>query len=463
MIELLDRKSILNLNMASASIILEVQDAKYNPIHNQNELGEMYMDDSEKPRFVSQEKCGKWNKEEQMEFDQIRDKVEVELIKFIEERVFTFPEAEIEQYLDKLGSGLECLNKQLHWQSTIFLLDYPTPWLSQNNDNELVIKALDYLRSIRVIDDFTGGFKAKRHSFFPFSINNMFKITIIVFVIFFLNFHARSQANNTEAAMFNIGFGMVTSSIGAIINKSKEHQTWPIVRKALWQGALGGAVTYGSKHLIQISAEKQNWRYVWPAKILNNAGASIKENASLNRDFWEQWNFHIGFNRIEFHIKDKRKIQYKTLPATFMSTIYALTVADFDWNTSLRFGQFYFLSNDSRFQQNNVYATTYSGLVVQSKYYKSFIDEERYFRTQLHENIHLFAQNDFRVFNTYLDPVWKKCFERNRVVKFIYKYTYPEFSTYFLLAPLYWIEKKTANTYYDNFFEYEAGYYSNTL
>lgn len=160
MIELLDRKSILNLNKTFASFILEVQDAKYNPIHNPNEPGEMYVDDSEKPRYVSQEECDKWNKEEQMEFDQNRDKVETEPIKFIEERVFTFSEAEIDQYLNNLGNGLENLNKQLDWQSTIFLLDYPTPWLSQDNDYEPVKKALDYLKSIGVTDDFTGGFKA---------------------------------------------------------------------------------------------------------------------------------------------------------------------------------------------------------------------------------------------------------------------------------------------------------------
>lgn len=160
MIELLDRNKILHLNKTFASFILEVQDAKYNPIHNPNEPGEMYIDDSEEPRYVSQEECDKWNKEEQLEFDKNSDKIQIDPIKFIDELIFTFSKTKFDHYLDKLGNGLETLTKQLDWQSIIFLLDYPTPWLSQDNDYEPVKKALDYLRSIGVTDDFTGGFKA---------------------------------------------------------------------------------------------------------------------------------------------------------------------------------------------------------------------------------------------------------------------------------------------------------------
>lgn len=291
----------------------------------------------------------------------------------------------------------------------------------------------------------------------------MLKITVIVVVIFFLNTQVWSQANNTEAAMYNIGFGMVTSSIGAVINKPKGKKTWAVVRKALWQGALGGALTYGSKHLIQVSADKQNWRYVWPAKILSNAGASIKENAALNRDFWEQWNLNIGFNRIEFHTKDKFKIRYKLMPVAFYLTIRAFVNTELDYKSSLKFGEFYFLSDDIYYMKNHIIAETYNGLVIQSKYYKNNLTDNYFFRSQLHEEIHLFSQNDFEVINTYLNPVENKYSEKNKLVNFLTKTIYPRWSYYLIFRPLYLLEERTAHTKYDNFFEHEAGYYSNTL
>lgn len=160
MIELLDRKKILDLNRSFSSFIVEVQDAKYNPVHYPNEAGEMHTDDSAEPRYVSQEECDKWNKEEQLKFDQDRDKVEIEPIEFIDELVFKFPETDIDQYITELSNGLDYLTRQLAWQATIVLLEYPTPWLSQDNNHEPAKKALDYFREIGVTDDFTGGFKA---------------------------------------------------------------------------------------------------------------------------------------------------------------------------------------------------------------------------------------------------------------------------------------------------------------
>lgn len=161
MIELLDRQSTLKLNKTFTSFIIDVQDAKYNPVHSPYESGTMYFDDSEKPRYVSQDECDKWNKERLSEFNQNKDTADTDTLndKYIDEVVFTFSEHQIDQYLDKLSNGLDYLTEQLDWKAVIFLLDYPTPWLNQENDYQPVKKALDYIRQIGVSEDFIGGFK----------------------------------------------------------------------------------------------------------------------------------------------------------------------------------------------------------------------------------------------------------------------------------------------------------------
>jgi hypothetical protein len=160
MIELLDRKKLLSLNQTFAAFILNIQDAKYNPMHNRYEPGIMYVEDDEKARYVSKDECDKWNREEQVGFDQIRDKIQVKPQKFIDELVFKLPHSEINQYLENLSDALENLNKKLEWQSILFLLEYPTPWLWQANDFEPVKKAIDYLQNLGATNDFKGGFIA---------------------------------------------------------------------------------------------------------------------------------------------------------------------------------------------------------------------------------------------------------------------------------------------------------------
>ncbi|MEO7991266.1 MAG: hypothetical protein ABI663_17075 [Chryseolinea sp.] len=162
MIELIDRQSILKLNKIFASFIVDVQNVKYNPINDLYSPGIMFVDDNENPRNVSQEECDIWNNERQIEFDQSKDKIDAVSIKdkYIDEIVFKSPTNKADLYTEQLGRGLESFTNNLHWESTIFLLEYPTPWLSQDNDFEPVKKALDYLRSIGVAKDFIGGFKA---------------------------------------------------------------------------------------------------------------------------------------------------------------------------------------------------------------------------------------------------------------------------------------------------------------
>ena len=164
MIVLLKRNEILKLNSTFGAFVLENQDAKYNPSldYNKYKPGMMYVENSEKSRYVSQEECDRWNQEAFEKYEQRRDKFDTISLKgkYKGEVIYNFPKAAINDYINNLASGLVELFSTLNWQAVIFLLDYPTPWLSQDNIYTPVKDALNYCRTIGIDDKFNGGVKA---------------------------------------------------------------------------------------------------------------------------------------------------------------------------------------------------------------------------------------------------------------------------------------------------------------
>ncbi|MDZ4203920.1 MAG: hypothetical protein U1C46_03775 [Bacteroidales bacterium] len=160
----------------------------------------------------------------------------------------------------------------------------------------------------------------------------MKKSLLFFFSLLLIPFQTNGQANDMEAAIYNIGIGAAFSTIGAVINKKPNEQIEKVILKGLWQGGSGGYVTFESKRLLRSAQEQENWNYYWPAKLVNAAGTSIKETAALNQNFWEIWHINIGFNRIEFHTKDKFIVRYKLMPVALVYTIGAVFRYDFDIN-----------------------------------------------------------------------------------------------------------------------------------
>ncbi len=281
------------------------------------------------------------------------------------------------------------------------------------------------------------------------------KYLLIIFISFEFIGSCNAQSNDTEAALYNVGFGAIFGTVGAIINKEKAEPLGKVIKKSLWQGALGGYITFESKRILRESARQEQWEYFWVAKVVNAAGTSIKENAALNNDFWERWHINIGFNRLEFHTKEKFTIKYKLMPYTFGYVVDAFFRYDFKFKESLRVGDFIFSTN-TEFNNNNfinVDAISRPGHIV---YETNFIDD---IELQAHEVVHQYQSNDFSIFNTYLNKPVTNWSKKNKTVSFLYKHLYLEYH-YLILSPLYVLESKNANNYYDNFFEHEAEYFS---
>jgi hypothetical protein len=164
MIELLNRHEILSLNKTFASYIINWQQQEYDPTleHNKYDAGVMYDIDLNKQRHYSQEEVDQMNQERLEDYNRKKDNVETISAedKYTGTIIYNLPFAEIYDYAESLSVAMVTLAEKSEWKSVIFLMVYPTPWLEQENDYKPVKKALDYLKSIGVTDDFAGRFKA---------------------------------------------------------------------------------------------------------------------------------------------------------------------------------------------------------------------------------------------------------------------------------------------------------------
>ena len=276
-------------------------------------------------------------------------------------------------------------------------------------------------------------------------------------ILFFIFNSLRAQSNDRAAALYNIGFGAVFSTLGAIINKKPNDHLGKTIKKSLLQGGLGGYITFESKRILREGQRNNKWEYIWTAKLVNSVGTSIKENTALNKVFWEQLHLNIGFNRLEFNFKNNFSVNYKLMPVAFIYTAGAVVSYKFELRESLKTGEFIFSTNSIK--NNDAFdltAVSLPGCLIFEKDYLNNI------KVNSHEIIHFYQSNDFSIFNTYLNKSMNRWSKKNKTINWLNKNVYPEYH-YLILRPAYLIENKGRNNYYDNFFEYEAGYYSGTL
>lgn len=268
-----------------------------------------------------------------------------------------------------------------------------------------------------------------------------------------------SQNNQTEAALFNIGIGSVFSGIGAIINMEPQEKFGKVLFKGMAQGALGGYLVYESKVIAGRIAKEEELTYGWPAKFMNSAGTSIIENAASNRNFWEQWNLNIGFNRIEFHTKERFQIKYKIQPVAFLLTAYTAFLNKFEPVVSLKTGEFIFSGNSYWNSSGDFRGAAIGTAIILNPDKTDF-----YYNTVSHEMIHVFQYHDFNVLNSYMKKPLQQFEEGSGFFRKMNKIFHYDINV-FIFSGLYQMEHfgedlQTFEGYYSNYFEKEAYLFS---
>ena len=271
----------------------------------------------------------------------------------------------------------------------------------------------------------------------------------IFLFIFLLSFKGFSQQNDTQAALYNIGIGSLFGGIGAVINKKPQEKYDKVFIKSLYQGALGGAIVYGSKKMVYNFHENENFNMLWSAKLVNAVGISIIENAASNRYFWEKWHLNIGFNRIEMDVKNNYKVQYKVMPvALLLGTVAVLSKGKFSFKHSLITLTPVFLTDDS-------IASTYVNSIIINE---SF---DRINRSLAHEFIHVFQYDDFMAINMVFNKKRNQWKNQYPIMKKWSNWIYMDLPSGSVLRSIYLLENINQDCYFDNFFENEANFYSN--
>jgi len=281
-------------------------------------------------------------------------------------------------------------------------------------------------------------------------------LIIFLFYNVFANSQPRRDDTDFKLFAYNVGFGGLTAGIGAIINKPKETPAYEAFWKGFYQGCLGGTLQYGGKKMVYQIAKHENYWYGLPAKLVHCAGASIVENAAMNRHFGRYWNMDLGPLRFDFAFNtddNPFRIRFSPMILYDIVAIKAQSSNSYvDWGKSLKMGTLTFYTNEPLHGRRNQD-------VVGTAYSKAFIYTHRTnntYKTVAHELIHLFQYREHLVFNAWINPLTSKASPKLKNIFHNYIYFEPPYIT-----PFYHIQGyHTKERYYRNFYEYEAEWFA---
>lgn len=247
--------------------------------------------------------------------------------------------------------------------------------------------------------------------------------------------------------LYNVGFGSLTSGIGAVINKSKGTDWKQAFLKGCWQGGIGGALTFAGKKTTHLITKHQNLLYAWPSKLLHAAGTSIVENAALNKPFLQNWNIDYGPLRFDFSLNGTSRPKIRLLPVGIYAILYASRNAYFDPGTTLLTGNVSFFSKSDWVQAGEIYTKGAS-------WGRAFAYADRFNETHVipHELLHIYQYREYQVFNTWLRPLADKV--KNKTIKRMFeRYVYADIPFF---IGFYALEYNKTYNYFRNFYEFEA-------
>ncbi|MDQ5928410.1 MAG: hypothetical protein QG594_184 [Bacteroidota bacterium] len=277
-----------------------------------------------------------------------------------------------------------------------------------------------------------------------------------IYILFCLSFFLCSgklfsqEKNYLEAGLFNIGIGGLVGGVGAVINKKPDQKIGKQFIKGFGQGALGGYLLFESKLMIGQFAKTGNYGYVWPAKLMNSAGASIIENAAANANFLEHWHLNIGFARLDLNTEKSLNLKCRILPFALGGVIYGFANGKFAGIESLKTGSFVFTKTTFIENKDVLGRASVSSLI----YYKNngFSTDESVIG---HELLHVFQYEESFGFNAYLDKPLRKLEKNSRWFKKYQSIFYTEYNYLLYIAV-----NSLENVYEKKIQEKEAFFYT---
>jgi hypothetical protein len=267
----------------------------------------------------------------------------------------------------------------------------------------------------------------------------------LIFLALLAPIFLRSQGQEEKLFLYNVGFGGITSGIGAVINKKGENWKTCFLR-GLWQGSIGGLLNYSSKKSIYLVVNNKNFTYALPARLLNAAGNSIVQSAARNRPFLKDWSLDYTLFHIDFSLGPQRNFSVRLLPAALVAGSFAFGQGKLDLPTTLQTGVMVFKTAEWLDQVKRTSGINYGRAVV-------YLDTSNKYHIVSHEIIHEFQFREAQVLNAFFQPMAAKM-KNTSFKKAFTSYLYPDvpyFGLFYMMEGNYPGDRSLRN-----FFEFEA-------
>ncbi len=186
------------------------------------------------------------------------------------------------------------------------------------------------------------------------------------------------------------------------------------------------------------------------------------ENAAGNRNFWERWHFHVGFNRLELTTKGRLKLKYRFMPLGFTDFIHGLSKGSLDVPTSLKSGLFVFKKTGAiSVRDKDQRIQPLDGLAIGNSIVISSLAVDKV-NILAHELIHVYQNESFIVLNPYTDLALNKIWPGRKTDKGLWNYLYLDLNGLYFSAA-YFLDSEINEDPLERFYEQEAYYYNNRL
>jgi hypothetical protein len=259
-----------------------------------------------------------------------------------------------------------------------------------------------------------------------------------------LSFGQSFETRRNQFFVMNTLTSGVISGIGSAIHKHPGQTRGKAFLIGFGKGCIGGSLQFTGKYMLGSLKPERDYWYAWSAKIVHASGASIVENAAMNKPLW--YNFAMDYGPLRFDIRMNGKMKLRLMPASAGGMVlHWINGNKFRPDLTLKTGNIVFQSKihpEMKGGQNVTYANSISVDYVQNNRSYSFYFNQ--YSVTAHELIHSYQYREWLAINSYY------CKNEG---KFIY-WDFPVFMVPYMAGN---IGKYLAGKrYYDNPFELEA-------
>ena len=281
-------------------------------------------------------------------------------------------------------------------------------------------------------------------------------------LIILLTISLTCQGQDLKYASINIISSSLISGVGAGIHKHSNETFFHAFKAGCWKGAIGGAVQFTSKKMIQQSAYENNFNWIWPARTIDALGTSIVTNGVQNEKIFSSFNMNLFFISLTYDKKLHCRFDPYTLGSAvvlsfnknmtfnFENSLYTGSLLFYykkSWNNSNEDGSYGAYGETGINLGNTIYVKDFLRLNDTFNGDQKYIDffKSMTLKTICHELTHSFQYNEYNSLNgLFLDNLTTKLH--------IYKYLNINlnFAALYLIANI--------QEYKYNYFENEAEY-----